>query len=440
MKSMTGKSCRRKGLITQLGGLLCLAGCVSGVLFFTLKVGGGVLLGRYLEQDHRQEQHVEEQVALFQEYVTELNLAASDTQELTQWVRRNPLILMEIYRSNVLLYTSLAPTESSDGEQDLEAPYYDWVSYYEVEFSDGPADVVLYSGEAYQWYVFLTITSLALSFGVFLVIFILGIRKLVEYICLLSDQIQAMEGGDLDQEIYVKGDHELSTLARGLNSMRLSFREQREREKELYRNNQIIITQMSHDLRTPLTAIQIYTDILRYRKFENSGQAEEYLNRIDGKISQIKQLAENIIEYSLVQGEPQVILEASEAVREIFHDPLSEMAAYLERQGLQLQLETGWPDGRICVYAPYVKRLMDNIASNLIKYALPAQAVRVAMVVEGQEICFRVTNAIAPEASGQSSSGIGLSNMRAMMEKMEGSLETVQTGEMFQVTLRFPLA
>ena len=440
MKSTARKSCRRKGLIAQLGGLLCLAGLVSGMLFLILRVGGGVVLWHYLEDEREQERHVEEQIASFQDYVTQHGLSTGDARELTEWVSKNPLILMEIYRSNVLLYTSLAPEESSGGEHDLEAPYYDWVSYYEVEFSDGLADVVLYSGQAYQWYVCLTIASLGLAFAVFLVIFILGIRELVNYICLLSDQIQAMEGGDLDQEILVKGNHELSTLARGLDSMRASFREQREREKEIYRNNQIIITQMSHDLRTPLTAIQIYTDILRYRKFENSGQAEEYLNRIDGKISQIKQLAENIFEYSLVRGEPQVTLEASEAFREIFHDPLSEMAGYLEGQGFRLKLETDWPEGNIRVYAPYIKRLMDNIASNLLKYANPSQTISVAMAADEREICVSVANAVSPEASSQRSSGIGLSNMRAMMEKMKGKLETVQNGEVFQVTLRFPLA
>ena len=50
-----------------------------------------------------------------------------------------------------------------------------------------------------------------------------------------------------------------------------------------------------------------------------------------------------------------------------------------------------------------------------------------------------MTNAVAPQASEQKGSGIGLSNMRAMMEKMGGSLETVQTEEIFRVILRFPL-
>lgn len=404
----------------------------------TLQMGGVWMIQQYLENEEIQQQRVEERIALLQDYVTEHNLSTDDARQLTRWANRNSLILMEIYRSNVLLYTSWAPKESSSGENTMQAPYYDWVSYYQIQFSDGPADVVLYSGEAYRWYLCLTISSLILSVAVFLAVFVVGSRRLVRYICLLSDQIQAMEGGDLDQEILVKGEHELSSLARGLDSMRRSFREQREREKELYRTNQTMITQMSHDLRTPLTAIQIYTDILRYRKFENYSQAEAYLNRIDGKIAQIKQLAENIFEYSLVPGEPRIILEAALPFREVFHDPLSEMAGYLEGQGIKLQLETQWPEGAIRPYSPYIRRLMDNIASNLVKYADPALPVRVVMERREQDLVLSWVNTVRSDGARQDSSGIGLSNMRAMMEKMGGRLEAEQEDGLFRVSLYFP--
>lgn len=417
---------------------MCLAGLVSGVLFLILQVEGTAVLAGYLERTDLQEQYIEEQVASLQEYVTQYGLSAGDSWELTQWVKKNPLTLMEIYRSNVLIYTSWAPAESSGGDNDLEAPYYDWVSYYQVQFSDGPAEVVLYSGETYRWFACLTIASLLLSFLTFLIIFVVGSRKLVRYICQLSDQIQAMEGGDLDQEILVKGDHELSSLARGLDSMRRSFREQREREKELYRTYQTMITQMSHDLRTPLTAIQIYTDILRYRRFESTDQAEEYLGKIDGKISQIKQLAENIFEYSLISGEQRICLEPPRAFRDVLHDCLSEMAGYLESQGLSLCLESDRPTCAIRAYSPYIRRLMDNIASNLVKYADPAVPVRVAMEEDGQRVFLSFRNAVGDGSSHRDGSGIGLSNMCAMMERQHGSLEVERQGEEFWVTLCFP--
>lgn len=426
--------------MVRFGGLLCLAGVVSGILFLALKVGGGIFLAEYLESSDFLEKHIERKVAEFQMYVTEHQLSARDTEELTRWVRENPLILLEVYRSNVLIYTSYAPENSDVEDNDLEAPYYDWESYYMIEFSDGPAEVVLYSGEAWRWFGSLTIASLAVSFLSFLAIFIYGSRELVRYICLLSDQIQAMEGGDLDQEILVKGDHELSKLARGLDSMRRSFKEQREREKELYRSNQTMITQMSHDLRTPLTAIQIYTDILRYRRFEGSGQADEYLNKIDAKIAQIKQISENIFEYSLISGDQQIILEAPATARDVFLDPLSETVGYLKRYGIALSLTSDWPEKRIRVYQPYIKRLLDNVTSNLIKYADPAVMVQAAVRQEGDQILLFFRNEVRPDASHEDSSGIGLSNMRTMMEKMGGKLTVEQKDRMFQVSLRFPVS
>ena len=69
MTSTTGKRRRHKGLIAKLGGLLCLAGLVSGVLFFVLTIGGGLLLERHLEQEEEQQRYVEEQIASFQDYL-----------------------------------------------------------------------------------------------------------------------------------------------------------------------------------------------------------------------------------------------------------------------------------------------------------------------------------------------------------------------------------
>lgn len=123
----------------------------------------------------------------------------------------------------------------------------------------------------------------------------------MQYICQLSVEIQAMEGGDLDVPITFRGNHELTRLAHSLDSMRQAFQEQKEREINIFRANQAMIIAMSHDLRTPLTTLQIYTDILRYKKYEPS-QLDGYLEKIDAKAAQIKQLSENIFEYSLVSG------------------------------------------------------------------------------------------------------------------------------------------
>lgn len=428
---------RKHGLTAQFGALLCLSGVVSGVLFLALQIAGGVLLNLYLETSDFQTQYLQRKLDSLQAYVTEHHLAAADAQEMSGWVEKNPLVLVEIYRSNRLLYTSLAPEEAGVSQE--EEPYYDWVSYYPISFSDGEADVVLYTAETYQWFAGLMILSLLLSALVFLLLFLLGSRRMVDYICRLSGQIQAMEGGDLEQPIRVEGNNELSRLAQGLDAMRLSFREQRRRESALFRANQTMITQMSHDLRTPLTALQLYTDILRYRKFQDSRQAEQYLDRIDAKVAQIKQLSEHIFQYSLISGEQPVQLEPPRPVRDVLHDPLSELAAYLEQQGFSCAPDLHWPEGALEVSTPYINRLMDNVSSNLLKYADPSAPVGVSLCTRGDQVLLTFGNAIRPDAERQDSSRVGLSNMETMMDKMGGKLSVRAEPDKFQVTLSFPL-
>ena len=105
-----------------------------------------------------------------------------------------------------------------------------------------------------------------------------------------------MESGDLDSAITVKGNNELTTLAQGLDSMRKAFRAQQERETQFFAANQALISEMSHDLRTPLTSLLIYSEVLRYGKYQDQKQLLEYLDKIDDKAQQIKQLSENILE------------------------------------------------------------------------------------------------------------------------------------------------
>ena len=438
MRSAPTKSRKPSSLTAQFAGLLCLAGLASVVLFFCLRTGGESLLRSYFDRVDFQQQYVANKIESLQQYVTENHLTAQDADELNRWVKKTPLTLMAVYRDKVLLYASAAPEEAVAGESELEAPYYDWVSYYSVLFADGEAEVVLYTGSTYLWVTYLTIVSLLLSFLLFLAILTVKSRGLVQYIGQLSNQIQAMEGGDLDQTILIQGNNELSRLAQGLDAMRQSFKEQTEREKAIFRANQTMITQMSHDLRTPLTALQIYTDILRYRKFSDRAQSDEYLNKIDTKVAQIKQLSENIFEYSLVSGIQEIDLEPPRPVQDVFHDALSEMVAYLGQHGFVFSLDLAWPDRQIAVYPQYIKRLMDNLISNITKYAAPSAPVRIAVKDEGEDVCLSFANEIRPDSSQEDSNRIGLSNMRAMMGRMEGQLQVCSENGTFVVTLCFP--
>lgn len=310
---------KASSLTAHFGLLLLLSGAAAALVFCCLRFGGGRLLERYYDGSDLQRRYNERRIQNFQSYVRENGIATTDTVQITGWNRKHPLILMEIYRSNILRYSSAAPDETLGNEE--EVPYYTWVSYYEIPFADGTADVVIYADDTYRFFTWITVASLGISVLVFLFIFLRGCRGLVRYICRLSAEIQAMEGGDLDIPITLQGNHELTRLACSLDSMRRAFKEQKEQEAGIFRANQAMITAMSHDLRTPLTTLQIYTDILKYKKYEPE-QLDSFLEKIDAKAAQIRQLSENIFEYSLVSRHQAIELEPPRPFRDVFHDQL----------------------------------------------------------------------------------------------------------------------
>ncbi|MDB7818053.1 HAMP domain-containing sensor histidine kinase [Intestinimonas butyriciproducens] len=426
---------RASSLTAHFSLLLLLSGTVAVLVFCCLRFGGGWLLEQYFDGSDFQQQYNERRIQSFQSYVEENDLATTDTAQITRWYKKHPLILMEVYRSNILRYTSAAPEEALDNE--TEVPYYTWVSYYEVPFADGTAEVVIYADDTYRFFTWLTVLSLGMALLAFLLIFLQGCRRVVRYICQLSVEIQAMEGGDLDVAITFQGNHELTRLAHSLDSMRRAFQEQKEREINIFRANQAMITAMSHDLRTPLTTLQIYTDILRYKKYEPS-QLEGYLEKIDAKAAQIKQLSENIFEYSLVPKHQTIELEEPRPFRDVFHDQLSEMAVYLTQQNFSFELELDWPDLNISVSSQYIKRLMDNVLSNLIKYADAEFPVLIATTEKEGGVAILFQNKISSAPLQQEGTHIGLANMKAMMEKMGGECRNNQTGSIFQLELWFP--
>lgn len=444
------KSKRKKthqSILTQFFALLVGLGILCGGLFVVLNATVESVLENYLLSSDVLDTVIEERVNDLQDYVIENQVSATDSQALSQWMRGKPLTLMEIYRSNVLVYSSYA-SYSLAGEGDdftwtategEETPTYDWISYYSVEFSDGWGDVVLYSNDLYRYSTYATIAEVILCAALFLTGFLIAFQRTVSYMRQISLEIQAMEGGDLNQPVTVRGDNDLTALAESLDAMRLAFRAQRERESSTYAANQALISQMSHDLRTPLTTLLIYTEILRYGKYQGEDQLRGYLDKIDEKAQQIKQLAENLLEYSLASQKRAVEMEPPAPAAEIFRPLLQETATFLEQYGYAFHWDLDFGEGRVAVHTPYLRRILDNLSSNILKYASLQEPISIQAREQEGVLALSFCNGLK-DRDEPAGTCVGLSSVEAMMEKMGGSSHAEQTGAAFQITLLFPLA
>ena len=438
----------KHGLAKQFTQLIVLSGLASFLLLVFLQIVLNKSLRFYFDQPEVQTKVSQQQVDELQNYITENALSSTDIQKLTDWTRSHRYSLLELYRDHVLIYSSFAPRhyykdgpeapKLSDGQQ--HGPFYDWSPVYTLTFSDGEVTALLYYNGFYACYSTGCDILFVLCLASFPLFFLWGSRGIVSYIVQLSEEIQAMEGGDLDHPITVQGSDELTTLASSLDSMRLTLRQQHEDEAAAAAKVKNLITEMSHDLRTPLTTLLLYTEILRHHRYETSGQAEDYLAKIDAKARQLKQLSDNLFEYALVTRDTVAVLDPPTRFSQIFEEPLTEMVGELQERGFACALALGSEDDTLTVKEQYVHRILDNITSNLLKYADPAQDISVRFVKENGKAGLAFENAVLPGQHRTDSTKVGLTSIETMMEKMQGQCRIEQGAERFCITLLFPIA
>ncbi|MBR2594539.1 MAG: HAMP domain-containing histidine kinase [Firmicutes bacterium] len=419
--------------------LLLIAALISGGFFALLHYAGEKAVDLYYDEIYQQNKN-DEYIARFQKEIDKKNLSVSDKWEIAEWVQNQEVISLQIYKNNILVFDSEYYDIMDMTEEDEESNFYEWKSYYSVDFADGGTIVSIYGHYKYQILSWLMIGELVLSFILFVAIVMLGIRKTIRYIQTLGREIEILEGGNLDYSITVSGQNELSSLARGLDDMRKSFKEKTQNEARMVEANKKIITEMSHDLRTPLTAVMIYSELLSKGKYKDEDQLREYAGKINKKTMRLKQLTDHLFEYSLISAEDEAVPDETGNVHAVFYDIMSEFIGYISQNGFKVKSDLQWKDRKVNVYSEYINRIFDNIASNIIKYADSEKEILVRTEYDKSNVMFAFRNDCRAESDNEESYNIGIENIKKMMEQMGGSCCTDKSENSFSITLKFPLA
>ena len=432
-------------LYFKLAGLLLAAVAVSGLFFVVINYAGEQMITKIFSDSSHIEKLSEAYIQDLQDYIDETKAASNDSEKLTEWVRKQKIVSIQVYKDEILTYDSNYPDAAVE-DAEAEGAYYEWEYYYTAEFADGTADVFLYGFFSYPLYSYAMTAEILLAVILLVAIVILGIRRPVKYIGRLKDECEILGNGNLDYQVTVQGRDELALLAQGLDNMRMALRESNEKEAEITAANRRMITEMSHDLRTPLTSLLIYTEILGKKAAKDPRQAMEYVRKIEKKARQIKRLSDNIFEYALITEETKAELGEPQTLRELFYDPLSEMTAYLGERGYTVELRPDTGSGserrQIRVNEEYINRIMDNIVSNIEKYADKSMPVRIETIYteEYGGLAFRngISCSTEDRRKTEGSTNIGLHNVEKMMKNMDGYCRVKQTENIFEITLIFP--
>ena len=205
------------------------------------------------------------------------------------------------------------------------------------------------------------------------------------------------------------GEDELAKLAEGLEQLRLSLKQNIQIENDLKQANQNLITGIAHDLRTPLTALTMYIQILQSDVCTEESAKQYYLEKIMGKASMMKELSDRLFECSQIHDDvDEKPLNEIRTLQDTFMDYLSELAMYLENRGFKVAAELGWRAVSIGVRMDYIARIVDNLSSNLVKYAASFAPITLKTIYENHMAGIEIVNQITTQNGQVESTKVGI--------------------------------
>lgn len=218
-------------------------------------------------------------------------------------------------------------------------------------------------------YNIIAVMVFTIGIVVFLAIFLSLINKKIKYIKYISEQVNKIANEQLGSTLIVRGNDELAGLCKSINSMSLELKNKFEHEREIENTKADLITNVSHDLRTPLTAIIGYIDILKNERYKSREEEKEYLISTYNLSMKLKKLIDELFEYTKLSSSG-IALELQEVdLSSILIQMFGEYTPVLEAKGLRIITVI---DEEIPVKIDIEKivRVFDNILSNAEKYSI----------------------------------------------------------------------
>lgn len=388
--------------------------------------------------DEKYEQDITDMLQSLQDYVQEEQVTEDNIKQLVNWVRKQKNVYVTFYRD---IDELLGPFMANSGDEPYEVDTEYESMYYTVNLYDGtPIKVQL---EVYldMNYMYWADVAMYVTGGiVFLLLLLLMIHHKIRYINRLESELKILGGGNLEYPITIKGNDEITSLAEGITALKNGFLEEQQMKAEAEKANMELVTAMSHDLRTPLTSLIGYLELLNMHRYEDEEQLKKYLEYCRKKAFQMKKVSDRLFEYFLVYGREEKGLQLQKIPSvELVEDLCNgQFFDWQDHDGtIECQIEE--LKGIVQVDSEYMQRVMDNLISNLKKYGDPVYPLRIEASEQPDMLHIQVTNHIRDRKDHPESTQIGLKTCRKIMENHGGNFTWKQENNEFMITITLPL-
>lgn len=375
-----------------------------------------------------------------QQYVESNDVSSRDAVAIEQWLRQEKNTSVIVYQAEGDPYeagtwgTNLLLDDTT--QNDLATLGY---SFYSMQFADGEYRVAVCDYSESRLFGYAQIGALVVAFAVYSCCIAFGFtRRLTRRVTCLSEAVSA--AGALNQTIPVTGTDELARLAASVNTMRDTILERTRNEQTAWQANSDLITAMSHDIRNPLTSLIGYLDLLEMSQDRLPEDLRSYVLASRDKAYQLKDLTGEMFRYFLVfsRGEQETHPEPYDA-QILCAQLLGECAAELRSRGFEVNLLLLTTPCTVTTDVQMLKRVTDNLLSNIEKYADPAARLTILAEREGGRLHVCFANRARHELARVESNHIGLRTCEAILQLLGGQFFTHRVGDDFSAEFVLPV-
>ena len=445
----------------------------------------------YTAEENRKEREIE-YIKDLQDFAIKNKISSDNTGKLSRWAKENRYVYLLVYKDDQLFYTSDDEPETEEGLGEGEKPSLDekpdssegenstaqkppsenkedssnsendnpggvTVDYptreelfeyaqknelHPLELTDGTMLASITEFTEYLYYDIANIVSLAAAVLFVVAMISLYFQKVTGRIIRLGEDVNKVAEGDMAHKISAKGKDEISKLSFHVDDMRNAIIENLRKEQEALDSNTALITSMSHDIRTPLTVLLGYLDVMR-EKCSDDSEMQSYLSRAESTAMRLKKLSDDLFNYFLVFGgrELEINMESYSAAT-LIDQMLSEHILLMSESGYDVSM-TGFDfadftDVKIKTDAHKLVRIFDNVFQNIYKYT--DKAYPVSIFVKKTESCAEVSfkNYILRDTDKAESNGIGIKTCKKLGEYINVGFSHCADEDWFTVSLTLP--
>ena len=425
-----------------------LKGALLAVVVWTvIMLSSYYVIGVYFTTPNMKEERREEYLDSLQSFVVNNKIGEENAEEIAEWVRENPYVYLIVYYDSSARSEDNSP-ETSNKPGELMGSRIDETldrnqlvndatagGYHQISLSDGGrVTVAIAEYTENLYYSSFNLISILFAVIVFILSLVRYVRVIIERIKRFESDVTIVSEIDMSYEIVSEGADEIANLSGKVEQMRQSMLHHIKSEQEARATNAELIASISHDIRTPLTVLMGYIEMMK----EHGGSdevMESYVLATESTALRLKQLADDMFKYSLAFGDAgsTVKLEEYDAIT-LIEQMFSEHFLLMREMGYEIRVDSIdkiKASSTIRTDAPNLMRIVDNVFSNLRKYADKDKPIVFSLRVADGRITFECKNSIREDTDGAESNGIGLKTCVRLASLIAEKFEYFQEGDSF---------